>query len=329
MRREHSVIKGDEEVLFFPGYGRRDGAGGWEVSLRGWVYEPEEDSVSRHLLMSLLSQGLGLRPEEIETATFRKRAWAFLVDNERRKRVAVRLGGAVHTLEPSAANGHFTGTVRLATEAVPGWHDFEAVTADGDDRRFAGQVHLMPDEGISVVSDIDDTVKETEVGDVRTVLANTFLREFRPVSGMADLYSRWNEAGATFHYVSGSPWQLYQPLSEFLAATGFPRGTFHLKEFRLKEPATVKALTKHEESKRRAITALLAAFPRRRFVLVGDSGEQDPEIYARLATEYPQQVARVLIRDVGGRGVAAARFGDLPPELWQVFRSPDELGERP
>src|SRR5262245_6977995 len=148
-------IKSDEEVVFFPTYGRPDGAGGWTVDVRGWIFEPEEDSAARRLLIGMVSQALGLEPAQVQTEIFHKRAWAFLVDNERGKRLAVRCGGAVHDLEPSGADGHFGGQLRLAAGAA-GWVDFEAVTAAGDDRRFAGRAHLMSDSGLSIVSDIDD-----------------------------------------------------------------------------------------------------------------------------------------------------------------------------
>src|SRR5262249_18285644 len=150
--------------------------------------------------------------------------------------------------------------------------------------------------------------KVSEVCDHRALLANTFLREFRPVPGIAELYRGWAAGGAVFHYVSASPWQLYAPLSEFLRRHDFPPGTFHLKSFRARVTGLRKLLANPEKAKRRAIGAVLEAFPRRRFVLVGDSGERDPEMYAGLARDYPGRVARVLIRDVTGRGPGAERF---------------------
>ena len=74
---------------------------------------------------------------------------------------------------------------------------------------------------------------------------------------------------------------------------------------------------------------LIGRFPNRRFVLVGDSGERDPEIYAALARKHPQQIIRVWIRDVTGEPAGAERyekaFRDLPVESWQVFAAPEDL----
>ena len=76
---------------------------------------------------------------------------------------------------------------------------------------------LVPPEGLSIISDIDDTVKVSNVLNKRELLANTFLREFTPIEGMAALFRRWGRAhGAVFHYVSASPWQLQPELQAFL-----------------------------------------------------------------------------------------------------------------
>ena len=157
------------------------------------------------------------------------------------------------------------------------------MTRPGDNRRFAGAVQLIGPRGFSVISDIDDTIKITEVGDRRALLANTFLREFREVPGMAALYRRWAKEGVFFHYVSASPWQLYAPLAAFLEAACYPSGSVHLKGFRWADTSLLDLFSSAEKTKRQAIEPILALFPHRRFILVGDSGERDPEIYAALA----------------------------------------------
>ena len=130
-------------------------------------------------------------------------------------------------------------------------------------------------------------------------------------------------------YVSGSPWQLYQPLSQFLGAEGFPAGSFHLKSFRLTDSSALEFFGSQEEYKSAVIEGIFADFPQRRFILVGDSGEQDPEVYGALAREHPEQVVWILIRDVGDAGRGAARFDaafeGVPKARWKVFRNPDEL----
>jgi phosphatidate phosphatase APP1 len=181
-----------------------------------------------------------------------------------------------------------------------------------------------------VISDIDDTIKITEVRNRHALLRNTFLREFTSVPRMAEFYqliARSNDA--QFHYVSASPWQLHVAIVEFLEIHNFPRGTFVMKEFRWKNRTFLSLFSDPEKYKPTVIEPLLKRFPKRHFILIGDSGERDPEIYAALARQYPEQIAAVYIRDVTGESATTARytkaFRGLPNELWQVFSNPSEL----
>ena len=149
-----------------------------------------------------------------------------------------------------------------------------------------------------MISDIDDTIKISQVTQKRELLRNTFLRPFRAVVGMPALYQAWADQGAEFHLVSSSPWQLYEPLSGFVRAEAFPPATFHLRRIRLKDPTTLISFGAPQELKVQTISALLQRFPARRFVLVGDSGEQDPEAYGQVARQFPDQVAAIFIREV-------------------------------
>jgi phosphatidate phosphatase APP1 len=146
---------------------------------------------------------------------------------------------------------------------------------------------------------------------------------------MPELYREWARAGVVFHYLSASPWQLYGPLAEFRRAEGFPAGLFHLKLFRLKDSTALDLFGSQERYKSGVIERILADFPDRRFILVGDSGEQDPEIYAAAARKHPDQVVRIFIRDAGEVGGDAGRFraafDGMPEDRWRVFRIPEEL----
>ena len=112
-----SSIKRDEEVVFFPTFGYlADDRTTWVVHLHGWIFEPEEDSKVRHTVLELFRQFLGLTREEADTALFKKRAFAFIADNERGKTVPIHFGEKHYTLDQSDSNGHFKGTLRLAAE---------------------------------------------------------------------------------------------------------------------------------------------------------------------------------------------------------------------
>jgi Uncharacterized conserved protein (DUF2183) len=347
-------IDDDETVILFPAFAVQDGRS-WTAHIGGWIYEPTGGE-TRLFLLGELEQLLGrtfdLHKEDLESRPasskrhFAERAGMFLVDHERRKRVAVTIAGDTFTLGRSEINGHFEGEVTLndATRrsgvpdaaAALGWRSGEwtevrAVTRPGDPRVFAGKVQFIERRGMSVVSDIDDTIKDSNVLDTRELGANTFLRDFRAVPGMAELYQRWAASGTVvFHYVSGSPFQLYPALADFAQGHGFPEGSFHLRKFRLKDRSAREFFGDPLEFKVEVIDALMRRFPERRFILVGDSGEQDPEVYETLASRFPNQVAAILIRDVRGQDLTSPRFVELYAKLpahieRRVFRDTREL----
>ena len=332
-------LKRDEQVVFFPTLGWRV-PGGWEADIHGCIFEME----TRAVLTQLLRDALGLEEEELspeEKALFRERARLFMMDHERGRSVTVNwLGQSAERrpvrLGPSEANGHLTGRIQFKDEdlagrsATNGLIQFEKVGGSDEGPGATGEIHLLGETGWSVISDIDDTIKVSAVRDRHELLRNTFCRPFRPVPGMANVYQRWMRTnGAQFHYVSASPWQLYQPLSEFVRSNGFPAGTFHLKYFRVMDGTVLNLFQSPEAYKPGVIEPLLERFPQRRFVLVGDSGERDPEIYGALARRFPNQIVRILIRDVTGEAADAPRyrkaFDGLPTGLWQTFKEPDEI----
>lgn len=75
-------------------------------------------------------------------------------------------------------------------------------------RSFKCTIYVLASNGISIISDIDDTIKISKVLSKRALLKHTFYNEFQPVDGMNELYQKWFEQKCQFHYVSASPWQL-------------------------------------------------------------------------------------------------------------------------
>ncbi len=332
-----SPIKMDEEVVFYPTLGwpvDESPHADWHVEIHGCIFETGPHAIGVKLIGNLTGlddQSL----DENEATLFRQRAELFAVDNERGKAVPIRIGGKTFTLPESAANGHFQQRLRLTAPEVAAASQgqfrelqFSAVLRKDDRRHFSGTAHLVPRPPIvHVISDIDDTIKISEVRDKVALLKNTFCRPFRPVVGMSDLYQRWDGARARFHYVSASPWQLFSPLENFRREHHFPAGTFHMKLFRIKDRSALNLFGGQEEYKRGVIEPLLKQFPRDRFVLVGDSGEQDAAIYAGLARDYPRQVTHILIRNVTDEPLDVFRetFAEVPDDRWQVFRDPSEV----
>lgn len=340
---QDSCIDADERVVFFP-TDADFAAGQWHVPVHGWIYRPTEWSRLRRAGLWLVKQALRRRVprDDKAKALFQQRVGAFLADNERWNRVQIQLGEAVFKLKRSRANGHFAGNLELSPQHVAhllqrgssphaaAWVSFRALTKISDDRVFDGCVRFLPPEGLSVISDIDDTIKVTEVASRRKMLRNTFVRDFVSVPEMAALYRQWeDQRGAAFHYVSASPWHLYPFLAEFLTSQGFPDGTFYLRYFRLMPGDLRRTLRPGRRVKIKHARELLRRYPQRKFWLVGDSGESDAAMYAKLYCEFPAQVERILIRDVGGGEMTASRwekaFRRVPKQRWLVFQNASEV----
>lgn len=333
-----SNIRRDERVIFFPTDATLSADGkSWSIPIHGWVFEPEAGDLLRNAVIREIREDLAFVPDRKSVQRFEERVRLFLVDNERSKQIVVRIGDELLRLQPSDKDGHCFGTLTVAADKArelqkDGWLTCEAVLPRADTRRFTGAVQLVPPEGLTVVSDIDDTVKITQVTDKAELVANTFFREYRAVEGMAETYRRWRADGASFTFVSGSPWQLAPPLSAMLDDAEFPRASITLRRVRLKNRQVADLLDSPEDFKLTTIGDLFKRYPRRRFVLVGDSGECDPEVYGRLTREFPAQVVHIFIRDVTSEAADAVRyrsaFQDVPRDNWTLFKSPTEIRDR-
>ncbi len=332
-----SELKRKDTVVFFPTLGRQIQSG-WELEVHGWVFESE----NHRLLTGIFRRAVGIHENELtgaEKSNFVERAQFFLVDNKRRKKISIQLGDQTVKLTASAPNGHFSARLRFSPEelrrlGLPAGSNapvfFRTVTADQRVHSYAGEIYLLPEEGLSVISDIDDTIKISQVLDRKALVRNTFCRPFQPVPGMAAVYQEWaKSAGAQFHYVSASPWQLYEPLAEFVRSNKFPEGSFHLKLFRIKDHTFFDLFRSPEQYKLGVIGPMLDRFPKRRFILVGDSGEKDPETYGALARKHPEQILKIFIRDVTREPPESLRyqqaFRGLPEQIWKVFKEPAEI----
>ena len=175
--------------------------------------------------------------------------------------------------------------------------------------RFPGSL-LIPAEEVSygVITDIDDTVLHTGVTSYMKwqVIANTlFKRADRriPLQGAAELYHQLHrgksglEANPVF-YVSHSPWNLYRYLEFFLSTNNFPKGPILLRSM-----ASVlgRAADGHIPHKEHEIGNILNTYPKMNFILIGDSGEKDADIYLKIAKDYPGRIRAIYLRSVRRR----------------------------
>lgn len=325
-----SPLKVDEEIVLFPTHASQIGDGNWRVPVHAWVFEPEEDSlsraVSRHAIAELLEL-TDITEEQAHSELFKERIKWFLVDNERNKRLSLTINGQTFQSSRSKANGHLLFDIKVKTEARPGaWLDLPVTLPQGDKRHFSAASQLVPAQGLSVISDIDDTIKISEVIDKEALIEHVFFKEYETTPGMPAFYRELEKQGAYFHYISASPWQLYPSLKPFVEQH-YPRGYFSLRYFRATDSSFIHFFRSSMGYKIDTIERIIRRYPGHEFILIGDSGEKDPEVYAQICREFPQRIRKILIRRVEGSDLSPVRldktFEGIPDIKWQFFDIPE------
>jgi phosphatidate phosphatase APP1 len=326
-----STLDTDEVIVFYPSYLKWDPQSeSWRGAIHGKVHETS-DSVTASVTLAALRQawGIGHDLTDEEKRMFKERSAGFRVDNERGKQIVVQIGEQQFVSARSEPSGQFAVEVELDHDGGEDTVEFAVMLEAEDQRQFGGSLQLLAAEGVSVISDIDDTIKDSNVLDSSELMANTFLRPFKVIEGMAQLYAGWGEQGVTIHYVTATPIQLYEPLWEFVTDSGFPGVEIRLRPLRLRDSSFFDFFGESQDYKKTEIREILGKFPQRQFVLVGDSGEHDPEVYATIAREYPEQVQGIFIRAVLEEHLDRARYNEIfegiEDSKWVIFAEPGAL----
>lgn len=274
-----------------------------------------------------------LQERELEPATAGRSRWRNLLDAVRRiesdplpfARVRVRAAGGMRELVADA-EGFIREWIDVADPpAAASWRAVPLELVDA--RPFAlgaapGQVvaeTLVPPAGTAfgVISDMDDTVLQSRVTSFLQAARLVLLENARtrlPFPGVAAFY-RALQSGARgepmmnpIFYVSNSPWNLYEVIAEFLEAHAIPAGPLLLRDWSL-ELSPGRGST----HKTTFIREILATYPQLPFILVGDSGQEDAEIYSAVVRDHPGRILAIYIRNVTphpDRASAIARLAD-------------------
>lgn len=157
-----------------------------------------------------------------------------------------------------------------------------------------------PDCDIGIVSDIDDTIIVTDATNLLTMARLTFLESPAsrlPFAGVAAFYNALKHGGAherPIFYVSSSPWNLYDFLIDFMRINHIPLGPLFLRDWGL----NVAGMKDHKEHKVDGIIQLMKTYPQMSFILMGDSGQKDPEAFSTLVEAHANRIKAIYIRDV-------------------------------
>ena len=196
--------------------------------------------------------------------------------------------------------GYFRLEIKPRGRLGPGlWQEVQLELVDAESVKAMARVLVPPKRArFGVISDIDDTIVSSHVTNKLKMLltvALTNARTRKPFPGVAAFYRALHAGVNPFFYVSKSPWNLYAPLIEYLEGQRLPLGPLMLRDF---------GLSAKKDHKREAIEEVLAIYPKLKFILIGDSGEHDPEIYSDIVRHFPERILAVYIRSVNPKRIA-------------------------
>lgn len=246
----------------------------------------------------------------------------------------------IHKLSASNRNGISHDAIQI----VGSFKDGSTITSCAVDMpdSLPSTTTFATSTGWAVISDIDDTIKETLTSSPFSILSTTFAETPQPISGMPEFYKFLNTKlnSPPFWYISASPYNLYPFLRAF-REEHYPVGELILRETSIMNLAGfLLALTAGVQAfKVDRIKGVQKMFPGRKMICIGDSTQSDPEAYAQVYQDHPHWVKAIFIRKATGMAEMDEQrkngpkrfedaFKDVPQEVWYVYEDPKELYER-
>jgi phosphatidate phosphatase APP1 len=228
----------------------------------------------------------------------------------------------IETEATTDSEGYFRLTLEPRGRLGPGpWQEIELELLHPPGGARATAQVLVPSERakFGVISDIDDTIVSSHVTNKLKMILTVALsnaRTRKPFTGVAAFYRALHAGANPLFYVSKSPWNLYAPLVEYLEVQGLPIGPLLLRDFGLRPS---------KNHKTEAIEDILATYPKLKFILIGDSGEEDPEIYSDIVHRFPDRIRVIYIRSVNPKRTAQVEklIAEVAKTGCQLVLAPD------
>ncbi|MFB9451080.1 App1 family protein [Dactylosporangium vinaceum] len=247
----------------------------------------------------------------------------------------VRIEAGGHTSEVRCDRGGFIDVV-VEADLAPGWATVTLQSEDSAPVEAPIRIIDPATTRLGIISDVDDTVMVTTLPRPLLAAWNTFVLDEHArasVPGMAVLYERLVNAnpGAPVFYLSTGAWNVAATLTRFLSRHLYPAGPLLLTDW---GPQPDRFFRSGQAHKRASLSRLAQEFPDIRWLLVGDDGQHDPEIYAEFAAEHPESIAAVAIRHLssaetvlaGGFPGVAGSPRRFPPNDRRWLSAPDGAG---
>ncbi|HEU4808794.1 MAG TPA: phosphatase domain-containing protein [Homoserinimonas sp.] len=187
----------------------------------------------------------------------------------------------------------------MQVDLSPGWHTI-TIQAEGSKRAEAPVFVVDPEVRLGLISDVDDTVMVTALPRPLLAAWNTFVLDEharRPVPGMAVLYERLLQAnpGAPVFYLSTGAWNVAPTLTRFLERHLYPSGPLLLTDW---GPTHDRWFRSGRDHKASTLERLATEFPDIKWLLVGDDGQHDEELYGQFADQHAENITVIAIRQL-------------------------------
>ncbi|MCJ1287988.1 hypothetical protein MMC26_007341 [Xylographa opegraphella] len=211
--------------------------------------------------------------------------------------------------------GNATNQIQLLNEYVQGTNTGNA------------SAYLVPDQGMTVISDIDDILRITQIYDPKNGLFNTFAKQFVPWMNMPEIYLNWSTSltDLHFHYLTTTPEQATRPYMSFIYGN-YPLGSFDTRPLNFSNVAATVSIRKY------LLERIFQTFPQRKFILVADTSNSDVmRDYPLMATEFPNQVQCIFLRNTSATDPLdhfpydTSGFQSLNQQSYMFFLVPDDL----
>ena len=330
-----SELKKEEDVILYPSYLYLDSSlKEYKVKVHAHVFKKKEDSLKRKILIDNLEEHF-VSSNQSDSKIFEERIRWFLVDNKRDKKISITMLGNIYTLNNTEANGHSVTEISIPAEKITKkeltekFLEVKVNPTKRNAKEYLGKIFIIPENSTCLISDIDDTVKISDVRNKKNLIQNSFVNPFQSVKGMQEFYTKLqgSQVGC-FVFVSASPWQMYSVLSDYFLKEKFPESIYAMKYFRIKDSDFFNLFEKPEVYKTQTIEPFLQEWKTVKFILVGDSGEKDPEAYAKLALKYPERITKIYIRKAYEENLDTridSVFKNISPDKYLFFQNPDEI----
>lgn len=309
--RKSFGLEGHPAIMAYRGYGNAR-----QVFLKGHVlddrllYESEKGDRKRKNFLAMLSRYMS---KEMPC-----------------KKVKITFAGREVTVQ-SDEEGYFEAELLFDTPlGMEGWLPARYELLDG--QLPAGETMPVSESSVyiqekdsefGIISDVDDTILVSHASKTLRKLRLILTKNAKtrlPFSGVAAFYHALQtgiDKGCCnpIFYVSSSEWNLYDFLVDFCEVRGIPRGPFLLQKYKANLWEILKSGGGSHIHKVDKIRHLLEAYPGLNFILIGDSGQRDAQLYAEVVREFPVRILAVYIRDVTGPGKKEARLREIAAEM--------------